>query len=148
MKFKILEDNSNLSLKKARKEILCARNTKARNKAAMKLSDKLEQAEGFHVGGGLNYRSRARKLLKNLGNDVVNLKRDLNDLNTKRKKELGYPLTPVGDRLHRLKTKRNNKDEIEHVNTYDDDLNLENTLSSPTKGLKLQHATAIMTHSQ
>jgi len=138
MKFKILEDNSNLSLKKARKEILCARNTKARNKAAMKLSDKLEQAEGFHVGGGLNYRSRARKLLKNLGNDVVNLKRDLNDLNTKRKKELGYPLTPVGDRLHRLKKKRNNKDEIEHVNTYDDDLNLENTLSSPTKGLKLQ----------
>ena len=70
MKFKILEDNSNLSLKKARKEILCARNTKARNKAAMKLSDKLEQAEGFHVGGGLNYRSRARKLLKNLGNVV------------------------------------------------------------------------------
>merc|ERR1712167_549566 len=63
---------------------------------------------------------------------------DLNDLNTKRKKELGYPLTPVGDRLHRLKKKRNNKDEIEHVNTYDDDLNLENTLSSPTKGLKLQ----------
>jgi hypothetical protein len=134
MKFKILGDNTNLSLRKARKEILSAKSTKARNKAAMELSDKLEQAQGFNVCGSLNYRSRARKLLNNLGHDVANLKRDLSDLSTKRKKELGYPLTPVGDRR---RNKRKEKD-IEHVNTYDDDLNLENTLSSPTKGLALQ----------
>ena len=136
MKFKVLEDTSNLSLRKARKDILNARNTKARNKAAIKLSDKLEQAQGFHVGGGLQYRSRARQLLKKLGNDVGKVKRDLDDLSTKRKKELGYPLTPIAERRRRRRSARD--ESSDHVHTYEDSENLENVLSSPTRGLALQ----------
>ena len=136
MKFKVLEDTSNLSLRKARKDILNARNTKARNKAAIKLSDKLEQAQGFHVGGGLQYRSRARQLLKKLGNDVGKVKRDLDDLSTKRKKELGYPLTPIAERRRRRRSAR--EESSDHVHTYEDSENLENVLSSPTRGLALQ----------
>ena len=94
MKFKILEDTSNLTLRKARNEILNARNTKARNKAAIKLSDKLEKHKAFTLGGGLQYRSRARQLLRKLGNDVGKVKRDLDDLSTKRRSSVTHLLSP------------------------------------------------------
>ena len=69
-----------------------------RNRAALRLSDSLEKARGFHGTGMLEYQLQARKLLQTLGRDVSNLKRDLQDQEYKRKKEIGYPVTPIADR--------------------------------------------------
>ena len=104
MKFRILEDTSASGLQAARKEILRATNTHDRNRAALRLSDSLEKARGFHGTGMLEYQLQARKLLQTLGRDVSNLKRDLQDQEYKRKKEIGYPVTPIADR--RQKTTR------------------------------------------
>ena len=67
MRFRILSDTSQPGLQRARKDILTAKNSEQRNRAAMKLSDKLESANGFHGNSSLGYRNQARKLLAKLG---------------------------------------------------------------------------------
>ena len=139
MRFRILSDTSHSGLQQARKEILNAKNTEQRNRAALKLSEKMELASGFQSNGSLGYRNKARKLLAKLGGDVSNLKRDIGDMRTKRKKELGYPITPLAERRKERRRKDFAYDENALITSP------EPTLSSPTKGRNLTSELQMLT---
>ena len=62
---------------------------------------------------------------------MSNLKRDLGDLTTKRKKELGYPITPLAERRREEESKKYAYDENAVIESP------EPLLSSPTKGKNL-----------